>query len=310
MTPRFVILSLVGLLAVPGWLISAPTEAVAVEPAIHSAPTASSSSAQLLPRDEARTRPVLRRGSRGPWVSAVQTALSVPVNGRFNRPTGRAVKRFRRSVGLTPRMKVNRKTWRYLGYRVVPPAQPPSQTPAAPAPASDRGDWPELRRGHVSEWVRALQAALAIDADGVFGPGTQAAVEDFQRASGLPVSGVVDTATWQALGDRVTAPAVDPTTTEAARSSASHRATIPVADFVGSWTARMVVDRESGGNCAITNPNGRYMGKWQMSQTFWEHYGGAEFAAAPHRATCEQQDIVAYRGWVAEWWSPWPTAIP
>ena len=48
--------------------------------------------------------------------------------------------------------------------------------------------------------MRALQRALGIAADGVFGPGTYAAVKRFQRGKGLTADGVVGPATWAALG--------------------------------------------------------------------------------------------------------------
>lgn len=64
-----------------------------------------------------------------------------------------------------------------------------------------------LSRGARGEAVRTVQQALvgqgmqvAGGVDGIFGPGTEAAVKDFQRRHGLNASGVVDEATALALG--------------------------------------------------------------------------------------------------------------
>jgi murein L,D-transpeptidase YcbB/YkuD len=57
--------------------------------------------------------------------------------------------------------------------------------------------------------IRAAQEALVdlgygqLDADGVFGPGTGKAVEAFERAKGLPVTGKLGPATLQALRTQV-----------------------------------------------------------------------------------------------------------
>ena len=43
------------------------------------------------------------------------------------------------------------------------------------------------------------RAGAILETDGDFGGGTEAAVREFQAASGLPVSGTIDAATWQSL---------------------------------------------------------------------------------------------------------------
>jgi len=53
----------------------------------------------------------------------------------------------------------------------------------------------------VSQAQRALRRTpnLALQVDGEFGPLTETATKEFQKQAGLPVTGVVDEATWQAL---------------------------------------------------------------------------------------------------------------
>lgn len=89
---------------------------------------------------------------------------------------------------------------------VAPPAPAPSRTDTRPpatssyrvvtAPASAR---PVLRRGDAGPAVKAVQAAVGQRADGLFGPGTDAAVRAFQRAHGLTADGIVGPRTWAAL---------------------------------------------------------------------------------------------------------------
>lgn len=57
-----------------------------------------------------------------------------------------------------------------------------------------------LRLGARGEAVRELQQKLGIEpADGSFGPRTDDAVKEYQRAQGLPADGVVGPRTWTAL---------------------------------------------------------------------------------------------------------------
>jgi peptidoglycan hydrolase-like protein with peptidoglycan-binding domain len=57
----------------------------------------------------------------------------------------------------------------------------------------------ELHEGDTGTRVAQLQQLLHIDADGIFGPQTAAAVRAFQGRAGLTVDGVVGQSTWQAL---------------------------------------------------------------------------------------------------------------
>jgi cell wall-associated NlpC family hydrolase len=57
-----------------------------------------------------------------------------------------------------------------------------------------------LRPGDSGPRVKALQRALGVRADGVFGPVTKRAVQAFQRAHGLEAKGVVGPLTAKALG--------------------------------------------------------------------------------------------------------------
>jgi len=57
-----------------------------------------------------------------------------------------------------------------------------------------------LKKGTRGNEVKELQEFLGIGADGIFGPGTEAAVKKWQAANGLIVDGIVGPATWDAMG--------------------------------------------------------------------------------------------------------------
>jgi hypothetical protein len=72
------------------------------------------------------------------------------------------------------------------------PAKPAAKK-AAPAA------FKPLKNGSKGTGVKTVQNLLGIKADGAFGPATAKAVQDFQKKSGLPTTGVVDQATLKAL---------------------------------------------------------------------------------------------------------------
>ncbi len=199
---------------------------------------------------------------------------------------------------------------------VVAPAHASSTAASAPAVRAATA-LPTLRRGSTGSRVTWVQRTLGVAQTGYFGSRTYAAVVRFQKTHRIsPANGVVAATTWTALkryaasraASTVASPAPstgDPTMTSAARTSRTARQALGVSAFAGSAHARMIVKRESGGRCTAVSPNGTYRGKWQMNSAFWRSYGGTSFATTADRATCAQQDLVAYRGWIASWWNPW-----
>jgi hypothetical protein len=135
---------------------------------------------------------------------------------RYNRPYGRPiyplgqvalqpppsqVRRFRRLAVAYGAPGVSWWSWQHAVERdwqavgVLVPA-----LVGFPVPA----DQPWLKRGAKGDLVVWAQqhlrgAGSSVRVDGVFGPGTIAAVRAFQRAQGLPTSGQLDDATWTAL---------------------------------------------------------------------------------------------------------------
>ncbi|MFF7369860.1 peptidoglycan-binding protein [Streptomyces tricolor] len=137
--------------------------------------------------------PVLRIGSKGPAVTALQHLLSacghaVTADGVFGHQTADQVKAFQRNNRLTADGIVGTKTWSKLTRTV-------RQNSSGPA-------------------VKAAQRLLvarghSIAVDGVFGRHTATAVRTFQKSRSLPADGVVGPKTWNAL---LTAPsAIRPT---------------------------------------------------------------------------------------------------
>jgi peptidoglycan hydrolase-like protein with peptidoglycan-binding domain len=87
-----------------------------------------------------------------------------------------------------------------------------------------------LKMGDRGGPVAKLQQELRIQADGVFGPQTQAYVTAYQRLSGLPITGIADTATLAALGlpadgpaGNAAAPPTQPQTAQPVATTAATR---------------------------------------------------------------------------------------
>ncbi len=165
----------------------------------------------------------LRIGDSGNNVKIIQTELNrvarnypaipkIPEeNGVFGVETENAVRKFQEIFGLTQNGEVDKSTWYrikryYVGVKglsdlvgegvTISEAQIPFST--------------QLREGAQGIGVRTIQYYLNILAyfnpalsapplDGIYGPSTTNAVRVFQQYYGLPVTGVMNAATWNVL---------------------------------------------------------------------------------------------------------------
>ena len=179
----------------------------------------------------------LRQCDKGPAVAMVQRALRVVepnlvIDGYFGARTQAALVEYQQSWGLTVDSIVNAYTWSSLTWQYVggiedadnsgrvdpwevagvppppnPPTPPEPPTPPAPQPACAgyRADYAyPIQLCGRGEGVRFAQRGLLVVApdlvvDGYFGPNTLAALQQFQRHFGLPVTGEIDEPTWIAL---------------------------------------------------------------------------------------------------------------
>jgi peptidoglycan hydrolase-like protein with peptidoglycan-binding domain len=141
--------------------------------------------------------------------------------------------------------------------------------------------------------VAALQSALGITADGVYGPATRRAVRNYQRNQGLAVDGIAGPVTLGHLG-------------LAGSGTGSGAATQPASSGSGgapNATLAEIARCESSGNPAAVSPSGQYRGKYQFSRETWAEYGGTGDPAAAPEA---EQDRIAAKLYAARGTQPWP----
>ncbi|MGH2968275.1 MAG: transglycosylase family protein [Solirubrobacteraceae bacterium] len=136
--------------------------------------------------------------------------------------------------------------------------------------------------------VTALQSALGIPADGVYGAQTRAAVRRFQRSNGLAVDGIAGPVTLGALG---------------LSGSAAGTDTSAPSESSGSGTLASIAACESGGDPTAVSPDGRYRGKYQFSLATWREMGGT---GDPAQAPEAEQDRLAAALLAARGTRPWP----
>jgi len=158
-----------------------------------------------------------RLGDTSPDVTRLQQAIVARgftlrggITGNFNEATRSALRNLQKVAGFRPTGRVDARTAKFLGIgdivlpaknaaaTVVQAAVKPAAQPAAPVVMFKLGDR--------NDTVRLIQQAMLRDgiglrggADGVFGAGTRAAVGEFQKRRGLPITGDVDQATMNAI---------------------------------------------------------------------------------------------------------------
>ena len=148
--------------------------------------------AQATPTADCAT---LAQHAHGPAVQTIQQALKVPADGDFGPKTAAALKTWQTKHKVKPTGVVDAATWKALPIPVAVTACGQQTRGAGVALTCTT-----LHRGSLGPAVTVLQKALGVTQAGVFGPLTRSAVLAMQGKRKLPRTGVVDAATWAAIG--------------------------------------------------------------------------------------------------------------
>lgn len=216
---------------------------------------------------------LLAPGDEGKGVAWVQRTLGVPATGFFGPQTLAAVAAFQERMGASAG----------TGY-------------VGPLTLAQLRAYAEKKQRYAAAKAAAAKAAAAKAA------AAQAAAA---KAAAARAAAAAEASRDEPRSAPPSSSGGDPTMTSAARTSRSAREAVSFSTWLSSAHGRMIVQRESGGSCTIVSSSGAYRGKWQMGAPFWSSYGGLKYASTPDRASCAEQDRVAYRGWIASWWYPW-----
>jgi peptidoglycan hydrolase-like protein with peptidoglycan-binding domain len=187
--------------------------------------------------------------SRAPSTSVnpvvrLQESLGVQVDGTFGPETERAVRHLQALHHLHVDGVVGGETWSALGIHehvTIHPEKAPRPHHRGHSLTADPAAHTAPTSSHSNsrtDAVKRLQEALHVQADGTFGPETEAAVKHMQAERGIAVDGVVGPQTWSALG-------IEESTTLHPPHAASHSSggESPSSDSAGGGESSSVVER-------------------------------------------------------------------
>lgn len=163
----------------------------------------------------------LRRGDEGVFVRQFQYYLNVlgenlaiippvAIDGVFGAATEEAVRAFQSAYGLPDTGVVDEATWvdMYNVYRGIlnSSAQYVNGVPVALFPGylllfGMQGDEIRLLQEYLSTLSEVYTEIPPVETNGIFGSATRSAVQAAQALFGLPVTGIVDALTWDAITD-------------------------------------------------------------------------------------------------------------
>ena len=152
---------------------------------------------------------VLSPGSTGRQVELLQRELGISVDGIYGPETEAAVQRFQAGRGLTVDGLAGPATNAALRNHAPATASAASghtafasdtQSKAATTEAATTTEEGSTQPAVGGGAVARLQSALHLQADGDFGPETEAAIRRLQARHGLTVDGVAGPATWSVIG--------------------------------------------------------------------------------------------------------------
>ena len=192
---------------------------------------------------------VLVLGATGPDVVLAQKVIGATPDGVFGPQTQALLRAWQAAHGVKVTGQLDAATWaKMVALKLIPPrgtgstAPAPSTTKPTPSSPASSTSSPlaayaktTLRRGSTGAAVTALQKALHVPADGVFGPQTEAAVKAFQARRHLPANGIVGPSTWAALmAPASTSPGTSSGSSGASRGATTPRTTTPYTALMGT----------------------------------------------------------------------------